>query len=76
MNTYLLKQAIKRNGVRAVADALGWHRKKVQELMRGKIEPDRLEIVKVTKALHLDPYTFRDIFFPELLDERGRYWDA
>ena len=76
MNTYLLKQAIKRNGVRAVADALGWHRKKVQALMRGKFEPDRTEIVKIAKVLHLDQYTFRDIFFPECLDERGRYWDA
>ena len=76
MNTYLLKQAIRRSGVRVVADALGWHRKKVQELMRGKYEPDRKEIVKITKALHLDPWAFRDIFFPECLDERGRYWDA
>lgn len=74
MNTYLLRQIIRQNGVRAVAAALGWHRKKVQELMRGKFEPDRTEIVKITKALHLSPNTFRDIFFPECMDERGRYW--
>ena len=77
MNTYLLRQTIRKwGGVRILADALGWHRKKVQELMHGKFEPDRMEIVKIAKTMHLDAYTFRDIFFPECLDERGRYWDA
>ena len=76
MNAHLLRQIIRQRGVRAIADALGWHRKKVQELMRGKFEPTRTEIVKIAKALHLDAITFRDIFFPECLDERGRYWDA
>ena len=76
MNTHLLRQIIRQRGVRAVADALDWHRKKVQELMRGKFEPTRTEIVKIAKALHLDATTFRYIFFPECLDERGRYWDA
>ena len=75
MNTYLLKQAIKRNGVRAVADALGWHRKKVQELMRGKFEPDRKEIAKIAKVLHIRAYEFSEIFFPELIDREG-CWDT
>ena len=76
MNTHLLKEAIRKCGIRAFAEEMDWHRKKVQELVRGGFEPSRMEIVKIAKALHLDQYEFRDIFFPELLDERGRYWDT
>ena len=76
MNTHLLKEAIRKCGIRAFAEKMDWHQKKVQELVRGGFEPSRMEIVKIAKALHLDQYEFRDIFFPELLDERGRYLDA
>ena len=76
MNTHLLKEAIRKCGIRAFAEEMDWPRKKVLKLVRGGFEPSRMEIVKIAKALHLDQYEFRDIFFPELLDERGRYWDA
>lgn len=68
MNTYLLKQHIRYCGVRAFAEKIGWHRKKVQELIRGKFEPDRAEIVKIAKALYMSRYDFLEIMFPELTD--------
>ena len=69
MNTYLLKQRIRLVcGVRAFAERMGWHRKKVQELLRGRFEPDRAEIVKIATALHMGRYDFLETIFPELTD--------
>lgn len=69
MNTYLLKQYVRqRCGIRIFAERMGWHRKKVQALLRGKFEPDRAEIVKIAKALHMSRYDFLQTIFPELTD--------
>ena len=68
MNTYRLKQRVKRCEIRAFAERIGWHRKKVQELLRGRFEPDRTEIVKIAKALHMGRSDFLEIVFPELTD--------
>lgn len=68
MNTYRLKHLIRYGGIRAFAERMGWHRKKVQELIRGKFEPDRAEIVKIAKALHMSRSSFLEIVFPELTD--------
>lgn len=68
MNTYRLKQRVKRCGIRAFAEKIGWHRKKVQELLRGRFEPDRTEIVKIAKALQMGRSDFLEIVFPELTD--------
>ena len=76
MNTYLLKQRIRQKcGIRIFAERMGWHRKKVQELIRGKFEPDRAEIVKIAKALHIGPSDFLETIFPELTDREG-CWDT
>lgn len=75
MNTFELKQHIRRQGgIRAFAERMGWHRKKVQALLRGKFEPDRVEIVKISKALHIGPSDFLETIFPELTDREG-CWD-
>ena len=69
MNTYLLKQYIRqRCGVRAFAERMRWHRKKVQALLRGRFEPDRADIVKIAKALHMGRSAFLKTIFPELTD--------
>ena len=77
MNIHLLRQTVRRRGgVRYLAESLGWHRKKVQELMRGDFEPSRKQMVNLARGMELGQWEFVEIFFPELLDERGRYWDA
>lgn len=69
MNTYLLKQYIRQKcGIRIFAKRMDWHRKKVQALLRGRFEPDRTEIVKIAKALHMSRSNFLEIVFPELTD--------
>lgn len=76
MNLYKLRAVVReRCGVRILAERLGWHRKRVQELLRGRFEPDRAEIVKISKALHIRGYEFAELFFPELIDREG-CWDA
>lgn len=77
MNLKYLKSLIKaRGGIRAFAKKLDWHRNRAQALCRGKFEPDRTELVKIARALRLSQDEFTEIFFPELLDERCRYWAA
>ena len=77
MNKAKLKALVReRGGVRELADKLGWHRNRVQDLLRGNFEPNRAEIVKIAKALRMRQYEFTEIFFPELLDARLRYWDV
>ena len=69
MNTYLLKQYVRQScGVRIFAERMGWHRKKVQSLLRGRFEPDRAEIVKIAKALRMGRSDFLETIFPELTD--------
>lgn len=76
MNKHLLKEAIRqRGGIRSFAEKMDWHRKKVQELVRGDFEPSRAEIVKIAKALHLGTWEFLEVFFPGLIDREG-CWDA
>ena len=77
MNKYLLRQFIRRQGgIRYIAELLGCHRKKVQELMRGDFEPSRKQMANLARALELSQWQFVEVFFPELLDERCRYWNA
>ncbi|MBO4676831.1 MAG: hypothetical protein J5633_04730 [Oscillospiraceae bacterium] len=77
MNLYKLRTVVQaRCGVRILAERLGWHRKLVQKLLRGDLEPTRRQIVNLARALELNRWEFCEIFFPELMDERCRYWDA
>lgn len=76
MNKAKLKALVReRGGVRELAEKLGWHRNRVQDLLRGNFEPDRAEIVKIAKALHLGSWEFLEVFFPGLIDREG-CWDA
>lgn len=77
MNKAKLKALVReRGGARNLAEKLGWDALHVEQLLHGVYEPGRAEIVKIAKALRMRQYEFTEIFFPELMDARLRYWDV
>lgn len=48
----------------AFADAIGWHKNKVTNMLTGKYKPDTDEVAKIVGLLHLDASKFCDIFLP------------
>lgn len=48
----------------AFADAIGWHKNKVTNMLNGKYKPNTDEVAEITALLHLDASKFCDIFLP------------
>jgi len=49
----------------AFADAIGWHKNKVSNMMTGKYKPDTDEVAIIAKALGLSEERFCLIFLPQ-----------
>lgn len=49
----------------AFADAIGWHKNKVTNMLTGKYKPDTDEVAKIADLLHLDAPKFCGIFLPK-----------
>lgn len=49
----------------AFANAIGWHKNKVTNMLSGKYKPDTDEVAKMALLLNLDEPKFCDIFLSQ-----------
>ncbi len=48
----------------AFADAIGWHKNKVSNMLSGRYKPDTDEVAMIANVLKLDERRYCDIFLP------------